>query len=142
MTVQVPTPVPVRVLPVTAQNVLPAVTAKLTVPVPEPPVVLSALVALKAMLGGVAIAVSVACVEATTSTAPTSQAAARGRAMPRWSVGCEHGAAPAASTAALPDCGIITSIIPPVSVAGNAPKDNVPLTALLAEKPVATPMAL
>ena len=60
MTVQVPTPVPVRMVPVTEQNVLPLVTAKLTVPVPEPPVVASALVALKTILAGVATAVSAA----------------------------------------------------------------------------------
>ena len=78
----------------------------------------------------------------TTSTAPTSHAAPWGRVMPRWSVGCEHGAAPAALIKALPDCGMITSIIPPVSVAGSVPSDNVPLTALLAVKPVATPTAL
>ena len=51
---------PVSVLPTIAQNVLPAVTAKLTAPVPEPPVAESALVALKTMLEGVATAVSVA----------------------------------------------------------------------------------
>ena len=51
---------PVRVLLLTEQNALPAVTAKLTAPVPDPPVVFSALVALKTMLAGVAAAVSVA----------------------------------------------------------------------------------
>ena len=79
---------------------------------------------------------------ATTSTAPTSHAAPWGRAIPRWSVVCEHGAAPAALIAALLDCGMRTSIIPPVSVAGNAPSGIAPLTALLAVKPVAAPMAL
>ena len=57
---QVPTPIPVSVLLLTEQNALPVVTAKLTAPVPEPPVVERALVALKTMLAGVAMAVSVA----------------------------------------------------------------------------------
>ena len=60
VTVQVPTPIPVSVLLLTEQNVLPAVTAKLTAPVPDPPVVLNALVALKTMLDGAAVAVSAA----------------------------------------------------------------------------------
>ena len=60
VTEQVPTPVPVRVLPTIEQKLLPAVTAKLTAPVPEPPVAVSALVALKTILDGVAMVTSAA----------------------------------------------------------------------------------
>ena len=57
---QVPTPVPVSVLAAIEQKLLPLVTAKLTAPVPEPPVVESVLVVLKAMFDGVALAVRAA----------------------------------------------------------------------------------
>ena len=51
---------PVKVVPVTEQRLAPVVTAYVTAPVPEPPVVLSKLVWPKAIGKGDAEAVSVA----------------------------------------------------------------------------------
>ena len=72
---QAPTPVPVRVVPVTEQKLAPAVTAYVTAPEPEPPVVLSVLAPLKAIDDGDADTVSVACVAWTTVTSTVALAA-------------------------------------------------------------------
>ena len=75
VTVQVPTPVPVKVVPVTEQKVPPAVTAKVTALVPEPPLVDSVLVPLNAIDDGDENAVTVACVARTTVMSKVAVAA-------------------------------------------------------------------